>query len=159
MNFTPYGKVMFQDIYEMYYHLFTEIGLGINSDQYLYDQDNGTVLRYKDKYLKATVQPVEIYAGKTDMIFDPAKNYNLIVSILGYYLDKEANNPEGDNIGFIAQYIEDDGTKEKQRVVVKTRKGDYVSTFYHNIYLAYIEVIFLLADNFIVDLSNFDIVF
>lgn len=159
MNFTPQGKVMFQDIYEMYYHLFTEIGLGINSDQYLYDQDNGTVLRYKDKYLKATVQPVEIYAGKTDMIFDPVKNYNLIVSILGYYLDKEANNPEGDNIGFIAQFIEDDSTREKQRVVVKTRRGDYISSFYYNIYLAYIEVIFLLSDNFVVDLSNFDIVF
>lgn len=162
MNFLANGKIVFNDIYEMFYHLFTEIGLSINGNQYLYDQDTGIELKYKDKYIKATVQPIPIYAGRNDIVFDPIKNYNLMVSILGYYIDKESQNPNGDNIGFIAQYIEEipngssDPDKRRQRVVLKTNKGEIRSQFYNNIYLGYIEIIFILSDNFIPDLSNFD---
>lgn len=151
------GKIMFDDMYELYYHLFLEIGLSINSNQYLYDQDTGIPLMYKDKYIKATIVPVPIYAGRNDIVFDPSQNYNLMVSILGYYIDKESNSEDGDNIGFIAQYIEDNG-EEMQRVVVKTRNGDFTSQYYHNVFLGYIEVIFLLARSFNVNLSNFDLV-
>ena len=52
MNFLPNGKMIFDDIYEMYFQLFAEIGLGINQNQYLYDQDSMIVLKYKDKYIK-----------------------------------------------------------------------------------------------------------
>lgn len=156
MKFLQDGRVMFDDMYEMFYHLFTEIGLSINNNQYLYDQDTGIELKYKDKYIKSTVVPIPIYAGKNDIVFDPVKNYNLMVSLLGYFIDKEANNPEGDRIQFIAQYIEDDQNREKQRVVIKTRNGDFASNFYRNIYLGYIEIIFILADNFIPNLVNFD---
>ena len=107
MQITANGKMMFDDIYEMFYHLFTEIGLGINTDQYLYDQDTMTVLKYKDKWIKATVQPVEIYAGKTDIVFDPARNYNLMTTLFGYFISKESNSPEGDRIKFNSQYIDD----------------------------------------------------
>ena len=151
------GKIMFDDMYELYYHLFLEIGLSINGNDYLYDQDTEILLMYKDKYIKATTFPVPIYAGRNDIVFDPSQNYNLMVSILGYYIDKESNSDSGDNIGFIAQYIEDNDI-EMQRVVVKTKNGDYASQFYHNVFLGYIEVIFLLAHSFNVDLSNFDLV-
>lgn len=151
------GKIMFDDMYELYYHLFLEIGLSINGNNYLYDQDTEIPLMYKDKYIKATTFPVPIYAGRNDIVFDPSQNYNLMVSILGYYIDKESNSDSGDNIGFIAQYIEDNDI-EMQRVVVKTKNGDYASQFYHNIFLGYIEIIFLLAHSFNVDLSNFDLV-
>lgn len=151
------GKIMFDDMYELYYHLFLEIGLSINCNNYLYDQDTEILLMYKDKYIKATTFPVPIYAGRNDIVFDPSQNYNLMVSILGYYIDKESNSDSGDNIGFIAQYIEDNDI-EMQRVVVKTKNGDYASQFYHNVFLGYIEVIFLLAHSFNVDLSNFDLV-
>lgn len=151
------GKIMFDDMYELYYHLFLEIGLSINGNNYLYDQDTEIPLMYKDKYIKATTFPVPIYAGRNDIVFDPSQNYNLMVSILGYYIDKESNSDSGDNIGFIAQYIEDNDI-EMQRVVVKTKNGDYASQFYHNVFLGYIEVIFLLAHSFNVDLSNFDLV-
>lgn len=159
MYFSPQGKMMFNDIFEMYYHLFTEIGLAVNSSNYLYDQDNGSLLKFKDKYIKATVVPVEIYAGKNDILFEPARNYNLMVSILGYYIDKETNNPDC-NFRFIAQFIEDEGgDSNKQRVVVKTDRGDIPSHFYFNIYLGYIETIFNLSGNFDVDLSNFDVIY
>lgn len=156
MNFLANGKMSFTDIYEMYYHLFTTIGLSINSNGYLYDQDTCELLKYKDCYIKATVHPVPIYAGRHDIVFEPMKNYNLMVSMLGYFIDKESNSDDGDNIGFIAQYIEETPDREKQRVVVKTHKGLFASQYYTNIYLGYIEVIFALSGNFIPDLSNFD---
>lgn len=150
MQYLQNGKVMFDDIYELYYHLFTEMGLSINGDQYLYDQDTMTVLRYKDKFIKATVQPIEIYSGISDIIFDPARNYNLMITLFGYFLDKESSN-----IGFCAQYIDD--YMDKQRLIIKTSKGDICSSFYNNLYLAYIECIFKLTDSLDVDLSNFDV--
>lgn len=158
MQFLTNGKILFDDIYEMYYHLFSEIGLAINSDQYLYDQDSMTLLRYKDNFIKATVQPIEIYSGKNDIVFDPVRNYNLMVNLFGYFISKESNSIEGDKIRFISQYIDDNQTKDKQRLVVKTANGDFASQFYYNIYLAYIECIFLLSGNFTPDLGNFDFV-
>ena len=158
MQYLTNGDMGFNDIYEMFYYLFAEIGLSINSDQYLYDQDTMSLIKYKDKYIKATVQPVEIYAGRNDIIFDPARNLNLMVTLFGYFVNKESNNPDGDTIRFISQYTDDNETRDKQRLVIKTANGDVASRFYQNIYLAYIECIFLLTGNFSVDLTNFDIV-
>ena len=149
------GAMQFDDIYELYYYIFNEIGLGINQYQYLYDLDTGIVLRYKDKYIKATVQPVSIYPGKNDILFEPEKNYNLMVSLLGYYLDKESQNGNPYAVNFVAQFTERDSSEEKQRVVIRTKARDICSNFYYNIYLGYIECIFLLSDN-LVDLKNFD---
>ena len=156
------GKMFFKDLNEMYYNLFLEIGLSINSDQYIYDQDTGIVLKYKDKYMKMSFTN-EVYSGRNDMIFDPADNYHLIVTLLGYYIEKESAN--GNDIGYIADYKEEEfkrgfyakGERFRQRVVIRTKKGDLYTQYYYNIYLAYIEAIFLLSENFEYDLSNFDI--
>ena len=156
MNFLPNGVTIVDDIFEMNYNLFNEIGLKVNMQGYLQDEDTGIVLQYKEKYIKATVTPVEIYAGKTDIIFDPATNYHLMATLFGYYLDKMRNSEEGDKIGYIAQYIEDENElREKQRVVVKTRNGEYGSRFYYNVYLGFVECIFGLSGS-LVDLTNLD---
>ncbi len=156
------GKMYFSDVNEMYYELFLEIGLGVNSSQYIYDQDTGIVLKYKDKHIKMNFNN-NVYAGNNDIVFDPSTNYNLMVTLFGYYIEKETN--EGKNIGYIAQFTEDDqskafvakGERFKQRVVVKTTHGDICSNYYYNLYLAYIEIIFILSENNDYDLSNFDI--
>ena len=157
MHFSPNQKMMFDNISEMYYHLFMEMGLGINSADRLYDQDTMVELQFKEKYIKASTTGQPLYAGRNDIVFEPARNYQLMVALVGYYIDKEIKT-SGDTIGYIAQYVEDDANRERQRVVIKTvAKGDIVSQFYLNVYLAYIECIFALAD-MTVDLSNLDIV-
>ena len=149
------GVTVFDDVPEMYYNIFTEIGLKINKDHYLEDVDTGIVLRYKDKFIKATNKPYEIlYAGKTDILFEPMSNYNLMVSIFGYYIDKEYSDIPG---FFKAQYVEDDEAREKQRVVIKTITGDIGSPFYNNVYLGYCYCILTLA-GYNVNLDNFDLV-
>ena len=155
MHYLANGAMQFDDIFEMYYYLFSEIGLAINSAQYLYDMDTGIVLKYKDKYIKATTIPQNIYAGKNDIVFEPEKNYNLMVNMMGYYIDKEAEQNDND-IGFIAQYTEYDDTEEQQRVVIETSNGTICSKYYHNIYLGYLECIFIISGNTSVDLRNFD---
>lgn len=156
MHFLPNGDMQFEDIYEMYYYLFSEIGLAINQSQYLYDMDTGIVLKYKDKYIKATTIPQSIYAGKNDVVFEPEKNYNLMVTMLGYYIDKEAQQNDND-IGFVAQFTEYDDAGEQQRVVIKTNKlGTIYSRYYHTLYLGYLECIFILSGNTHVNLYNFD---
>ena len=156
------GKMMFDDLREMYYDLFLEIGLSINNDQYIYDQDTGIVLKYKDKYMKMSFNS-DVYAGRNDMVFDPVTNYNLIVTLLGYYLEKEA--ADGNDIGYIADFKEEEfkrgfyakGERFRQRVVIRTKTGDLFTNYYYNLYLAYIEAIFIVSGSTNYDLSNFDI--
>ena len=126
------GKMYFSDVNEMYYELFLEIGLGVNSSQYIYDQDTGIVLKYKDKHIKMNFNN-NVYAGNNDIVFDPSTNYNLMVTLFGYYIEKETN--EGKNIGYIAQFTEDDqskafvakGERFKQRVFRRSRSAFILS--------------------------------
>ena len=46
------GTVGFENIWDMYYDLFSEIGLGINNQQYLYDQDTQVTITFKEKYIQ-----------------------------------------------------------------------------------------------------------
>lgn len=158
MIYLPNGTVVFDNIFDMYYDMFSEIGLGINSQQYLYDQDTQIVIQFKEKYIKASINGQPVYAGRNDIVFEPAKNYTLMTRLFEYYLDKCQNSDDGDQLqGYIAHYIDDDEAKEKQRVVVKTAgRGEISSQFYFNVYLAYIDCLFKIA-GYNADLSNFDI--
>lgn len=156
MNYLANGKMCFDNVYEMYYNLFIEIGLAINYNQYLYDKDTGIELRFKDKYIKATIQPVEIYAGRNDIIFDPLNNYNLMITLLGYFIDKVNSDEESQHIEFIAHYTEELKEYEMQRVVIKTTSGDIYSNYYKNVNFGYIECIFILSGNTNYDLRNLD---
>ena len=140
------------------YNLFNEIGLSVRPDQYVYDQDTGNVIQFKEKLLKASINGAPVYAGNRDIIFEPDKNYALMACLFGMYLDKAQHSDDGDLLqGYIAQYIDDDETREKQRVVVKTvGRGEISSDYYYNIYLSYIDCIFKIA-GYNTDLSNFDI--
>ena len=152
------GTVGFENIWDLYYDLFSEIGLGINSQQYLYDQDTQTTIMFKDKYIKASINGQPVYAGRNDVVFEPNKNYTLMARLFEYYLDKCQHSDDGDMLqGYIAHYIDDDATKEKQAVVVKTQgRGLIQSDFYFNIYLAYVDCLFKIAGYNVV-LNNFDI--
>lgn len=158
MNYYANGTIGFDNIYDMYYDLFSEIGLGINAQQYLYDQDTQVTITFKEKYIKASINGQPIYAGRNDVVFEPAKNYTLMARLFEYYLDKCQQSDDGDLLeGYIAHYIDDDETKEKQRVVVKTvGRGEISSNYYFNIYLAYIDCLFKIA-GYNANLTNFDI--
>ena len=105
----------------------------------------------------------DTYPGKNDIVFDPSTNYNLIVVLFGYYIDKEQAN--GNDIGYIADFKEEEnkrafipkGERFKQRLVIRTKKGDITTDYFYNLYLAYIQAIFIISGDDNLDLSNFDI--
>ena len=75
-----------------------------------------------------------------------------------YYLDKCQHTDDGDILqGYIANFIDDNPEKDKQRVAVKTKgRGEISSAYYYNIYLAYIDCIFRIA-GYVPNLYNLDI--
>ena len=157
------GKMFFNDLNEMYYNLFLEIGLSVNNEQYIYDQDTGIVLKFKEKRIKMSFTNI-VYGGNNDIVFDPSTNYDLMVKLFGYYIEKETSNDN--DIGYIAHFTEEEPTKKvfvsegerfKQRLVIKTKNGDISTNYYYNLYLSYIEAIFIISGNTEYDLSNFDI--
>lgn len=153
--------ITYNNVFDLYYEIFNSIGLAVNRNQYLYDQDTGNVLKFGDKLIKATINPnIPIYAGRNDIVFDPSKNYQLVSTLFGYYIDKTMNSENPELLqGYIAHYIDDNITKDKQRIVVKTSgKGEIASRYYYNIYLAYFDCI-LRIEGFDPDLTNLDIMY
>jgi hypothetical protein len=134
------------------------MGFGINAQNgYLYDQESGNYLTFENLYIKASTAGNEIYAGRNEIVFDPAFNYKLIDRLFGFFLDKCQNSDDGDLLGGFIAYYSEDNPERKQRVVVKTnRRGDISSKWYWCIYLAYIDCIFAINE-YNVDLSNFDV--
>ena len=157
MFITPEGRIGYNTVAERDYNLFLIIGLSIDAEQHLYDQDTGAKLNFKGKYIKAAInENIPVYAGKNDIVFDPSKNYAIMVTLLGYYLDKESKSIDGDNIGFISQGMEDSPDREYHRLFIQTsKKGRIESDWYQNSYLGFLDCIFKL-DGQNVDLHNFD---
>lgn len=158
MHISINGSEIFESKEELYYNLFMEMGLGVRADQYVYDQVSGQIIQFKEKLLKASINGVPVYAGNRDVVFEPERNYGLIVCLFGMYLDRVQQSDDGDLLqGYIANYVYDNPTRDKQQVVVKTiGRGEIASKFYYNVYLAYFECIFLIS-GVKVDLTNFDI--
>lgn len=154
---TANGVMMFTSFEDLYYDLFMEMGIGIRG-QYLYEQDTDNDIKFGDSYIKVSLDGQPVYAGRNEILFEPAQNYQLISTLFGYYLDKAQNSEDGDILqGYIAHYNDDDANREKQRVVVKTKgRGEIASNYYYQIYLAFIDCIFRIA-GYNVDLSNFDV--
>ena len=156
MQFGTNGKMVFSTIEELFSDLFMEIGLAVKNN-YVYLQ-GGDFLKCGDKFIKVSLDGSPVYPGRNDIMFDPATNYALISFLFGFYLDCCQDSDDGDLLqGYIAHYVFDDETRTKQQVVVKTAgRGEIASKFYYNVYIGYIECIFLISGSEI-DLSNFDI--
>ena len=156
MFYTNNGSMVFETIEELYSELFMEIGIAVKGN-YLYMQ-GGDFLKCGDRFIKVSLDGTPVYPGRNDIIFDPSTNYALIQFLFGFYLDLCQDSDDGDILkGYIANYIDDDESREKQRVVVKTvGRGEISSDYHYNIYLSYIDCIFKIA-GYNTDLSNFDI--
>jgi len=154
---------VYTDMSDVYYDLFLDLGLGLkNGSNLLYDQDTESMLQYKEKYIKGSIDGSPIYVGRNEVAFEPMKNYGLMITLFGYGLDKATKSEDGDLIGgYVANFLDDNEDRTKQRVVVRSKTyGDIASQFYFNVYLGYIELLFKIFEGIDtqVDLSKFDII-
>lgn len=134
------------------YQLMCEIGLEVDSEGRLVDQDLGNMILFKGKTLKVNMpgfrQP---FIGRNDILFDPVNNYKIMNTIFSYYVQKLADL-EGRyfNIFYPVQlqsgktYAE---IKENMKVI---RSGAY-----YNPCIAFIDLVFRLNDEEY-DLSAYD---
>lgn len=134
------------------YQLMCEIGLEVDQEMRLVDQDLGNVIMFKGKTLKVNLggqrQP---FIGRNDILFDPVNNYKIMSTIFAYYVQK-LTNLEGRYFNiFYAVPLPSGKTyaeiKENMKVI---RSGTYF-----NPCIAFIDLVFRL-NNEEYDLSAYD---
>ena len=128
-----------------------EIGLTINSQNKVIDQDTRTQIKFKDKNVKYSSQNA-VTLGHSDMLFDPVSDRGLMTSLFGYYADKLEEEGEC-SVSIFYEKQDDDG---KTYLESKTDKGVITSKAYHNSNLTYIDTIKQLNGESNVDLSDYD---
>lgn len=159
MIFLPNGRMQYSDYWELQFNLLNELEFGVNRENYLYDQTTNSLIMYNDKYIKVQTSEIPVYAGKTDVMFVPSENFNLVSRLFGYFIQR-LESDEDSELKIFASFIDElranDGEKlNKQRIIVRTNRGDICSDFFYRTYLAYLHMMFILTNNE-VDLSNFD---
>ena len=151
------GCMMFDDVYDLTYNVLMSIGLDIRNG-YVFDQGNGSPLQFQGKMIKATVDPnIPCYAGQNDVTFDILNNMRLVITLLGYCIDKETAL---NGFSCLSHFIEEaPGPDPNNRLTALSIKMSDYSTrttkYYYNKCLKYIHAIFLVYEDD-VDLSNFD---
>ena len=148
------GNRYFDDPYEMTYNLLNAIGLSIDGNGYVYDQDTRIHLLYQGKKIKASIDPNNpAYAGEGEITMDLIHDMKLANMILLYFIDKESNL--GD-LSIVSQFIEEVPNGKLTALGIKKTDGSSIITeYYTNKALKYIEAVFLL-DGEKIYLHNFD---
>ncbi len=161
MYYLPDGSVKFTDINDLMINYLSEMGLSVDNNQYLYDQDNGNILQYKEKNIKVSINGIPAYAGHNDIVFDPFHNYGIVNTLFGLYIDRCQDTDDGDILqGYISHGVEDYPSRDmdRQRVVVKTiGRGEITSNYYKAVFLAFADCTFKVG-GYNVDLREFDVV-
>ena len=150
---------------DLVFALISEIGLGINQNGILYDQDNGIEIMYNGKHIRASVDannpaiPSDIYA-----IFDPIWDNKFMNTMLGYYLAKEEaygniwSPVVSEEIESLQYYNKEDNIKTRRsRVYVSLGNNNKISScFYFQKGLKYSDLILRIANHPYADLTKFD---
>lgn len=154
MQIQPDGTTMFSDTYDLTYNLLNAIGISIDNNGYLYDQETMVQIECQGRKLKCSVNPnIPCFAGQGEVVFDLG-NVRQMATMLGYAIAKEeAQNP---NFKIVSHYINDDSGVKHTSLTLKFITGELKTTkFYFNKCLKFIAAIFLVYDE-IVDLTNLD---
>ena len=142
---------------DLIYALINEIGLSINNNNSLFDQDNGQLIYFGGREIKCSIDPRNpVYNSEISTIFDPLDDIKLMTTILAYYLEKE--RVMGDI--YPITYSFNDRDKQgpsNMSVKIQTRNGmeEVTSNFYYNKCLKISDIILRMGGQFC-DLSNFD---
>ena len=142
---------------DLIYALINEIGLSINENNSLFDQDNGQLIYFGGKEIKCSVNPLyPVYASEVATVFDPFDDIKLMTTILAYYLEKE--RLMGDIYPITYSFNDRDRLgPSNMSVKIQTANGmeEVTSNFYYNKCLKISDTILRMGGQFC-DLSNFD---
>lgn len=135
-----------------------DIGLTVDPNNKIMDQDTRQELKYKDKSMRYSSQN-SVVLTQADMAFDPASNKSLMNNLFDHYLTKiededgtyvpiyyEERNPDGQGTGLIAKIHREGSATEE---VLKTQ-------YYNNDSLKYVEMIRQINESSNTNLSEYD---
>jgi hypothetical protein len=130
-----------------------EIGLDINDQQHVVDQDTFNLIQFNGKNIKYSINNPTVLIGKDDIKFDPINNVKLMSHLFTYHIDKIH---EIDGIYYPVFYpIE--GENGKGAIEAKSDNGTVVrSNFYNNDSLKYADLIMRINGEKDIDLSELD---
>lgn len=129
----------------------SEIGLDINSNFNIVDQDSGMVLKYQNKNIKYSNNNYIKINKNTEVFFNILNNLDLTTHMFSYYLEK-LNMCDG--IYFPIYFITRDD-HGRNALVVKNNDIKITTNYYNNLILPYIDMILRIGNN-TTDLSAFD---
>lgn len=130
--------------------IMTEIGLTVDDQSRVMDQDTREYLRFNSKNLKYSSQN-QVTLGNKDMQFDPVSNRAVMGNLFDYYANKLSEEGEA-YVSMYSERIHDDKTSLEVKVddkVITTKP-------YYNDSLKFVDAIQQLNGATDVDLSEYD---
>lgn len=136
---------------ELLYKLMNEVGLSVDDQYNLVDQDYGTVVFLNGKVIKAARNGLEPFVSRQEVYFNPIENVKLMRMLFQYYI-KKLNVFDNKYFPLFYPISNDKGMGGFE---IKNDKEIYRSNYYNNECLRYIDLIFRMSGEN-VDLSSFD---
>ena len=143
---------------DMIFALINEIGLSINNNGSLFDQDTGQIIYFGGKEIKCSIDPtIPVYKSDMSVIFDPLNDMKLMTTILGYYLEKERSMGDYYPITYSFNDRDKRGPSNMSVQIQTPDRGivEVVSGFYYNRCLKISDIILRMGGQES-NLSNFD---
>lgn len=140
---------------ELVNKLMQEIGLDIDNNNYIIDQDNGNQIKFNGKNLKYNSDQNNNRRNSNEILFNPIENPKLMNNLFSYYTDK-INQEDGRYVNIY--YPLDSGDNSgKGKIELKEDTNDTLqSNNYYNDCLKYADLIFQLGGDTNVDLTEYD---
>ena len=164
MSFVFNPVLQINTLEDLVYHLLNEIGLGINSYGFVYDQDTEQELYYNGKQIRASIDPrFPALANDLYGLFDPVFDGKFMSMMLGYYLKKSEAQSIIDPISMTEQvadlpfwnHLNPVKTRKTRVVVLCNNHKEYDSEYYYQKGLKFADMILRIGGN-PVNLWRFD---
>lgn len=87
-----------------------------------------------------------------EIMFDPLNNFKQAQQLFSIFLQFQ----EEDEGLYVQMFYDEKNAEDKTRIFVRTDIGNYVSKYYYNISLGYLELILIMSGIVVDNLSEFD---
>lgn len=140
---------------ELLNRLMSEIGLDVDDNNHIVDQDTGMNLQFNGKNLLCDDPTKRIFKKRDEITFNPIESPKLMNSLFSYYINK-IHEEDGRYINIY--YPVQDGDKGYMELKEETTNTTMKSNSYKNDCLKYADLILQLNGNDDNDLRKFDFV-
>lgn len=137
---------------DLEYQLLLTIGLSVDTNHNIIDQDYGTIVYLNGKNIKAKRGSVEPFIRKTDIYFDPLNNMKLMRSLFQYFINK-INDLDNRYFSVFFPVYGDNGLVS---VEIKSETESFKSDYFYNESLRYIDLIFKISGYDHINLKPYD---